>query len=96
MNKATVKNIARLARIKVSEDEIDSLAHELTNIFEWIEQLNEVDTSNVDPMTSVIDMDMPSRIDEVNDGNDVERVLQNAPNRPSSDQNFYTVPKVIE
>ena len=61
-----------------------------------LEQLNEVNTDNVSPMTSVIDMSMPSRIDEVDDGDDAERVLQNAPVRPDDGRNFYTVPKVIE
>ncbi len=96
MDKITIKGIAKLARIKVSEDELAGLSDDLTNIFDWIEQLNEVNTDNVSPMTSVIDMLMPSRIDEVNDGGDAERVLQNAPDRPNDGRNFYTVPKVIE
>ena len=100
MDKATVINIANLARIKVSKSETESLAGELTNIFDWIEQLSEVDTDNVEPMTSVTDMLMPSRSDEVNDGADAERVLKNAPDRPEDSQgntlNFFTVPKVIE
>lgn len=96
MDKITIKGIAKLARIKVSEDELAGLSDDLTNIFGWIEQLNEVNTVNVSPMTSVIDMLMPSRIDEVNDGGDAERVLQNAPDRPNDGRNFYTVPKVIE
>jgi len=96
LDKITIKGIAKLARIKVSEDELAGLSDDLTNIFDWIEQLNEVNTDNVSPMTSVIDMLMPSRIDEVNDGGDAERVLQNAPDRPNDGRNFYTVPKVIE
>jgi len=96
LDKITIKGIAKLARIKVSEDELAGLSDDLTNIFGWIEQLNEVNTVNVSPMTSVIDMLMPSRIDEVNDGGDAERVLQNAPDRPNDGRNFYTVPKVIE
>ena len=100
MDKDTVLNIAKLARIKVSEAETESLAGELTNIFDWIEQLNEVNTDNVEPMTSVVAMAMPSRVDEVNDGDDAERVLKNAPDRPADAQGnplaFYTVPKVVE
>jgi aspartyl-tRNA(Asn)/glutamyl-tRNA(Gln) amidotransferase subunit C len=96
LEKTTIKGIAKLARIKVSRDDVNGLADDLTNIFDWIEQLREVDTDNVDPMTSVIDMVMPSRVDEVSDGDDADRVLQNAPNRPIGGQNFYTVPKVIE
>ena len=100
VDKTTVLNIAKLARIKVSESETESLAGELTNIFDWIEQLNEVNTDNVEPMTSVVAMAMPSRTDEVNDGADAERVLQNAPDRPADAQGnplaFYVVPKVVE
>ena len=96
MDKATVNNIAKLARIKVSEAETESLAGELTNIFDWIEQLSEVDTVNFEPMTSVTDMVMPAREDKVNDGADAERVLKNAPDLPANGQNFFTVPKVIE
>jgi aspartyl-tRNA(Asn)/glutamyl-tRNA(Gln) amidotransferase subunit C len=95
LDKTTIKNIANLARIKISEDETEGLADELTNIFNWIEQLGEVNTDNVSPMTSVVEMEMPDRADEVNDGNDAERVLQNAPELPANGSNFYTVPKVI-
>ena len=95
MDKSNIENIARLARIKLSKNETESLASELTNIFDWIEQLSEVNTDNVDPMNSVIDMEMPSRADVVNDGDDVEKVLQNAPELPANGSNFYTVPKVI-
>ena len=96
MDKATVNNIAKLARIKVSDAEMESLAGELTNIFDWIEQLNEVDTDSVEPMTRVVAMDMPSRSDDVNDGGDAERVLKNAPDKPADGRQFFTVPKVIE
>ena len=72
---------------------MDSLAGELTNIFDWIEQLNEVDTSDVKPMTSVTEMAAPLRADEVNDGGYTDRVLENAPDPEGA---FYTVPKVIE
>jgi len=95
MDKTSIKNIAKLARIRISEDETESLAAELTNIFDWIEQLSEVNTDNVNPMNSVDDMEMPSRVDVVNDGNDAERVLRNAPELPLNGSNFYTVPKVI-
>ena len=95
MDKTNIKDIAKLARIKISEDETESLAGELTNIFDWIEQLNEVNTDDVSPMNSVADMKMPSRIDVVNDGGDAEKVLRNAPELPANGGNFYTVPKVI-
>ena len=95
MEKTTKKNIANISRIKIYEDETEDLADELTNIFNWIEQLSEVNTDNISPMTSVVEMEMPNRIDEVNDGDDAERVLQNAPELPANGSNFYTVPKVI-
>jgi len=96
LDKATVSKIASLARINISKDETERLSNELTNIFDWIEKLNEVNTNSVAPMTSVTNMAMPSRVDQVNDGNDADRVLQNAPDRTDSGQKYYTVPKVIE
>ena len=96
MDKDTVINIANLARIRVSEEETENLANELTNILTWIEELGEVDTESITAMTSVIDMDMPSREDLVNDGEDAERVLQNSPEKPDGGQKYFTVPKVIE
>ncbi len=96
LDKATVSKIANLARIKLSKDETERLANELTNIFDWVEKLNEVNTNSITPMTSVIDMAMPSRVDQVDDGNDADRVLQNAPDRPDNGQKYYSVPKVID
>ena len=93
LDTATVKNIATLARIRVDDDELETLAGELSHILEWIEQLNEVDTDNVEPMTSVANMTSPLRADEVNDGGYPEKVLSNAPDPKDG---FFTVPKVIE
>ena len=93
LDEATVRKIAKLARIKVPENEVPTLAEELSKIIEWIEQLNEVDTENVTPMTSVAEMVMPKRADKVTDGNYPDRVLSNAPNPEGP---FYTVPKVVE
>jgi len=93
LDDATVRNIAKLARIKVPEEEISSLAGELSNILDWIEQLNEVDTDNVVPMTSVTDMIMPAREDKITDGDYPDKVLANAPDPEGA---FYTVPKVVE
>ena len=93
LDELTVRNIAKLARIKVLENEVPTLAEELSKIIEWIEQLNEVDTENVTPMTSMAEMDMPKRADKVTDGNYPDRVLSNAPNPEGA---FYTVPKVVE
>jgi aspartyl-tRNA(Asn)/glutamyl-tRNA(Gln) amidotransferase subunit C len=89
----TVRRIARLARIRVPEDELAPLADELSRIMDWIEQLNAVDTSNIAPMTSVADIRLPQREDKVNDGGTPEKVLANAPDRQG---NFFAVPKVVE
>ena len=93
LDDATVRNIAKLARIKVSDAEVSSLAVELSNILDWIEQLNEVDTDDVEPLTSVTDVNMPKRADKITDGDYPEKVLANAPNPEGA---FFTVPKVIE
>ncbi len=93
LDKETVKNIAFLARIKTPEEELDHLAKELSNILGWVEQLGEVDTEGVDPMTGAAGAALPRRLDVVNDGGDRESVLANAPER---DGGFFAVPKVIE
>ncbi|BBE71404.1 Asp-tRNA(Asn)/Glu-tRNA(Gln) amidotransferase subunit GatC [Oharaeibacter diazotrophicus] len=90
---ATVRRVARLARIKVSDDEAERMTHELNSILGFVEQLGEVDVEGVEPMTSVVSMSMRMREDVVTEGADPARVLANA---PVSDQDFYTVPKVVE
>jgi len=93
VDQATVRRIARLARIRISDNEVPKLEGELNRILDWIELLNEVDTANVEPMTSVVSMQMRTREDEVTDGGYPDRVTANA---PQSDDNFYMVPKVVE
>ena len=93
VDQATVRRIARLARIRISDNEVPKLEGELNRILDWIELLNEVDTANVEPMTSVVSMQMRKREDAVTDGGYPERVTANA---PQSDDNFYMVPKVVE
>jgi len=90
---ATVRKVARLARIRESEDRLEPLARELSGILQWIEQLNEVDTDSVEPMSSAVAVTLPMRDDVVTDGGDPARVLANA---PKSDRNFFVVPKVVE
>jgi aspartyl-tRNA(Asn)/glutamyl-tRNA(Gln) amidotransferase subunit C len=90
---ATVRKVARLARIAEPEDRLEGLAKELSGILAWIEQLNEVDTDGVEPMTSAVHMPAPMRDDVVTEGGDPEVVLSNAPKRAG---NFYVVPKVVE
>ena len=93
LDKATVARIAHLARIHVPEEDLEPLSGELSTILDWVEQLNEVDTDGVAPMTSVVEMTARWRKDEVNDGDCAEDVLANA---PEAEMGFYTVPKVVE
>jgi aspartyl-tRNA(Asn)/glutamyl-tRNA(Gln) amidotransferase subunit C len=89
----TVRRIAKLARIKVSEDDLARLEGELNSILQWIEMLNEVDTTDVEPMTSVVKMSMKMRDDIVTEGFDPAAVTGNA---PRIEDDFYVVPKVVE
>jgi aspartyl-tRNA(Asn)/glutamyl-tRNA(Gln) amidotransferase subunit C len=93
LDEATVGRIARLARIEVEEADRAALAGELSHILGWIEQLNEVPTDDVPPMTSVAKMHLAMREDRVSDGNRIEDVLGNAPEREDS---YFVVPKVVE
>jgi aspartyl-tRNA(Asn)/glutamyl-tRNA(Gln) amidotransferase subunit C len=103
LDKQTVARIARLARLKVPEEDLQGLAGELSGIMSWIEQLNSVDTSAVEPMTSVADLTLPLREDKVTDGRQAARVLANAPGgavlleagNPDGG-GFFVVPKVVE
>ena len=90
---ATVRKVARLARIAEPEDRIEPLARELSAIMNWIEQLNEVDTDGVEPMTSVVGANLSMREDVVTEGGDAAAVLSNA---PKTRDNFFVVPKVVE
>ena len=90
---ATVRRIANLARIAISDEEAARLAPELGNILDWIEQLSEVDTADVAPMTAVIPNTLRLRDDIVTDGGIRDKVLANA---PEAEHGFFTVPKVIE
>lgn len=90
---ATVRKVAKLARIAEPEDRLEPLAKELSGILNWIEQLNEVDTDGVEPMTSAVAVALPMRDDVVTDGGDAAKVLSNA---PKSVDGFFVVPKVVE
>ena len=89
----TVRRIARLARVKVEDAQAEALVGELNNILAWVEQLNELDTEGVPPMTSVVEMDLPLRADAVTDGGQTADIVRNAPDRSGD---FFTVPKVVE
>ncbi|GLQ07658.1 Asp-tRNA(Asn)/Glu-tRNA(Gln) amidotransferase subunit GatC [Sneathiella chinensis] len=93
LDKATVAKVANLARIRVEEKDLEPLAAELNSILGWVEQLGEVDTENTAPMTSVADMQLRWRTDEISDGGYQEDIVANA---PGHEDGFFAVPKVIE
>lgn len=93
VDEATVKRIARLARIKITEDEAKGLEKELSGILNWVEQLDEVDVAGVEPMTRVVPIKLKMRDDLVTDGGIVDEVTRNA---PMTGDHFYMVPKVVE
>jgi len=93
VNADTVRHVAKLARLAMSDSEVDALVPELNNILGWVEQLAEVDTDGVEPLTAVIDQKLRLRDDVVDDGNVRDRVLLNA---PEAQHGFFAVPKVIE
>ncbi len=97
LDKATVARIATLARIKVPEADLDKMVGELQHILAWVEQLNAVDTSGVEPMTSAVEVTLPMREDVVTDGGYAEKIIGNAPDPVSvGEGGFFTVPKVVE
>jgi len=93
VDRATVRRIARLARIAITDDEAKRLEQELSGILDWVAQLDEIDTSSVDPMTRVAAMTMKMRKDEVTDGFCADDILKNA---PKVDDHYFVVPKVVE
>ena len=93
LDRAEVRRIARLARIRVPEEELDSMAGELSAILGWIDALNRVDVHDVEPMASVAGATLPARADAVADGGDAARVLANA---PEAEDDHFVVPKVVE
>ena len=90
---ATVRRIAHLARIAVAEEEVEHLGGEINAILAFVEQLSEVDVTDVEPMTSVTPMQMKRRHDVVTEGGDPDAVLRNA---PAHEGNYFVVPKVVE
>ncbi len=93
VDQATVRRVAKLARIKVKEENVERLAGELNSILHWIEQLNEVNVEGVEPMTSVVTVKMKKRADVVTDGSNPHDVVENA---PAAEDDYFLVPKVIE
>ena len=93
VTKDDVRKVARLSRIAVDEAHLEELAGELNGILGWIDQLNEVDVSDVEPLTSVVETTLPMREDVVTDGNIPDQVLANA---PRTEDGFFVVPKSVE
>ena len=93
VDKATVAHIAKLARIRIPEAQQEALTGDLNKILGWVEQLGELETAGVDPMTSVVEVRLPMREDVVSDGNCRDKVLANA---PETEHGFFAVPKVVE
>lgn len=93
VDEATVRHVARLARIKVTPEQAKALEGELSAILDWVEQLDEVDTANIEPMTRVEAMGLPRREDKVTDGGIPDQIVKNA---PLTEDYFFLVPKVVE
>ena len=93
IDKDKIKHVSKLARISVDEKKIDSLTKDLSSIFKFIEQLNELNTDKIEPLSSILNEPLRSRKDEVNDGEIREKILENSPQK---NEEFFVVPKVIE
>ena len=93
IDKDKIKHVAKLARISLDEKKTDSLTKDLSSIFKFIEQLNELDTKNVEPLTSILNEPLRSRSDEINDGKIKDQILENSPKK---NEEFFVVPKVVE
>lgn len=93
VDQATVRRIAHLARIKVTDEEVPLLAGELNAILDFIEDLSSVDVEGIEPMTSVMPMQMKMRADAVTEGDQADPILANA---PAAEDHFFVVPKVLE
>jgi len=93
IDKNKIKYVSKLARISVDEKKIDSLTKDLSSIFKFIEQLNELNTDNIKPLSSILNQPLRVRKDEVNDGEIQQKILKNSPQK---NEEFFVVPKVID
>ena len=93
LDKEKIKHVAKLARISIDEAKIESLTKDLNSIFEFIEQLNELNTDKVKPLTSILNQSLRSRKDQINDGKIRKEILKNS---PKQNEEFFVVPKVVE
>ena len=93
IDKDKIKHVAKLARISLDEKKTDSLTEDLSSIFKFIEKLNELNTKNIEPLTSILNEPLRSRSDEINDGKIKDQILKNSPKK---NEEFFIVPKVVE
>ena len=93
IDKDKIKHVSKLARISVDEKKIDGLVKDLSSIFKFIEQLNELNTDKVEPLSSILNAPLRSRKDEINDGKIRDQILKNSPEK---NEEFFVVPKVLE
>jgi len=93
IDKDKIKHISKLARISIDSKKSDSLAKDLTSIFKFIEQLSELNTDKVEPLSSILNTPLRSREDQINDGKIRNKILENSPKK---NEEFFVVPKVIE
>ncbi|MBA1339267.1 MAG: aspartyl-tRNA(Asn)/glutamyl-tRNA(Gln) amidotransferase subunit C [Pelagibacterales bacterium] len=93
IDKDKIKHVSKLARILVEEKKIEGLTKDLTSIFKFIEQLKELNTDNIEPLSSISNQPLRSRKDVINDGKIREKILENSPQK---NEEFFVVPKVIE
>ena len=93
IDKDKIKHVSKLARISLDEKKINTLAKDLTSIFKFIEQLNELNTDKIKPLSSILNEPLRLRKDEINDGKIRETILKNSPKK---NEEFFVVPKVIE
>jgi aspartyl-tRNA(Asn)/glutamyl-tRNA(Gln) amidotransferase subunit C len=93
IDKNTTIKIAKLSRIKISENEVEEFSLQLSSILDWVEQLNEINTDNVEPLSSVSLAKLPLRSDVENTSDDSKKILSNAPEKL---ENYFVVPKVVD
>ena len=93
IDKNTTQKIARLCKLRVDKDEIEELSLQLSSILDWVEQLNEVDTDKIEPLTNISSSKLPKRKDEAKDINSSDEILKNSPDKI---EGYFAVPKVVE
>ena len=93
LDKNTVEKVAKLAHIRMNDEELDRMAPKLSGILKFVEQLGEVDTENVEPLANVVDITLSLREDTITDGSYPEKILANA---PEETQSYFVVPKIVE